>query len=179
MYGLLILLVCLSSVTPHCHDRHSCKLKDRMERYSDRQYEKLFEKTARHLVLADEQCQHNCNSNTAPQIRESFGTEFYVLKYSVPDFVEQDCLVKIKHRAIYLNARNENGFSFRDVRALPSVVKAHEGTWFMENGVLNIMFPYKIKIGTESVVACNEYINDSIQTLPRMATGITLRDAGS
>ncbi|CAH2050931.1 unnamed protein product, partial [Iphiclides podalirius] len=60
-----------------------------------------------------------------------------------------DCAVKMKYRAVYVNGQKTD-LSFRDVRALPTNVKAHEGLWFLDNGDLNVVF--RTQVGKESAV---------------------------
>ncbi|KPJ10170.1 hypothetical protein RR48_04993 [Papilio machaon] len=174
LFVALFLCVSISSGSATCHDNHSCKLRERLERYNNRHFEKVFDKTARFTISADEECHHNCNIETVNQIRDVYQPDGYYLMYNLPDFNEADFTIKIKHRVIYVNAQQENGMSFRDVRTLPQIIKPYDGFWYLDSGDLVIKFNYKGALGSEVAADCNEYINDSIQTLPRSTTG-TLR----
>lgn len=180
MYRYIALFLCIgiSSSGATCHDNHSCKLKERLERYNNRQFERVFDKTARFLISADEECHHNCNIQTINQIRDVYQPDGYYLRYNLPNFNEEDFTIKIKHRVIYVNAEQESGISFRDVRTLPQIIKPYDGFWFLESNDLVIKFNYKGAFGSEVAADCNEYISNTIQTLPRSTTG-TLRSGGS
>ncbi|KPI95184.1 PREDICTED: uncharacterized protein LOC106124746 [Papilio xuthus] len=171
MYRSVFLLFIIYSVTEshHCHGDHDCIVNFRLNRNNNRKFEKLFDKVSRNVIAADREVHHGCGATTTNPIHEVIGSDFYVLKYTLPEFTGANFTIRIKHRVIYFNAYKSNGLSFRDVRILPQIIRTQSAQWFMENGIVNVMFNYKSPLTTVTAKLCVEYVDEVILTVPMMA----------
>lgn len=171
MYRSVVLLFIIISVTEshHCHGDHDCIVNFRLNRNNNRKFEKLFDKVSRNVILADREVHHGCGATTTNPIHELVGSDSYVLKYTLPEFTGATFNIRIKHRVIYFYAYKANGLSFRDVRILPQIVRTQDAQWFMEDGIVNVLFNYKSPIKTATAKLCREYVDEAILSVPMTA----------
>lgn len=172
MLKLYVLLLVFTLINSECgHRSGACKHRH-PRRQSFRQYEHEFYELSSSVISADRQFEALCDSDNS--VVEFMGADTYTLQYSLGDYGLEDVAVKIRHRVLYVSARNST-VTFRDVRLLPRVVDVQNGLWYAEHSKLYVLFGYKVPYKTDTPCVCDASIDDRVRHVPNYSGSILLR----
>lgn len=177
MYRVLLLLFLLSAVECCGHSRFcrhnrrfGSKFHHHFHRHGvDRSIKDIAYKLQRLDAAFYNICQQNENRTT-----ETYGMD-YILKYSLPEYVNPNITIKTNYRVIYTTVEAE-GMTFNDIRILPNILNLDKAGWVFGDGELKVVIPYAIKIGEENEVKCDS-VDTSIPEWRDVKYKIQLRSA--
>ncbi|CAH2050930.1 unnamed protein product, partial [Iphiclides podalirius] len=172
MFKLYILLAAFATVNCEfrcalTHKAAPCRNRYRQHRHNIRYYNTVFLELSSSVISADQDYQTACDPN---YVSEYYGLDFYTLRYLLPDYIDENIVVKTRHRVLYVSARNSTRV-FNDIKILPRVVDARSGQWFKDNAELNILFNYRTPPKTETVLTCDVFVDDQVRQVANFIIG--------
>ncbi|XP_072937600.1 uncharacterized protein [Epargyreus clarus] len=133
------------------------------------EYDRRFDRLSAYIMRADRFAKEFCNSFTPSDVQELHGNSFYKLTYPMPQLDPKDITVKIKHRVLYMYARQSDSATspiYVDVRILPDTLKMSDAAWKYEQDHLSIVIPYEPVLRTKIMKTCVE-VNADVKDVPK------------
>ena len=147
------------------HDFHHGHDSDNCDKHKSPSIRDTINRIKRKYSTAKSTLKKFCKENTQIAPKILYGTDAYIIKYSLPNLENLNITIKAVNGLVVTEVEEQGDFKgFQDVRILPEILDLQKGFWTIEQSNLKILLPYKVTLATEFNTVCEP--DDSEVNIP-------------